>query len=81
MKYYISYGTHQFEANTALEISTRINELLGMRIVSVNMVYNAISRPGKSKRLKITRLSHRSPAVSPLSDPSHSHQSSSVPTA
>lgn len=81
MKYYISYGKHQFEANNAVEISTRINELLGMRIVSVNMVYNAISRPGKGKRLQISRLSHISPAVSPRSDPSHPHLSSSVPTA
>ena len=81
MKYYIAFGTVEFQSNSAKDIEKQINERIGFKVVSINQVYNAMSRPGKSRLLCIRHLSHKSPAVSVSSDPSHPHPSSSAPVA
>jgi hypothetical protein len=79
MKYFIAFGTVEFQSNSAKDIEKQINERIGFKVVSINQIYNAMSRPGKSRLLSIRHLSHKSPAASAPSDPSHQHLFSSAP--
>ena len=61
--YQVNFNGNDFKANTIDSIVKQINEQLGFRLATCNMIYNIISRPPKKRQslpnIVITRSRYR----------------------